>query len=456
MQPHKHRLLHAGVPRPGVCVLLMALAWPSLGVAHELEDEAVPNMPGWRLSAGVALSAIHANQAWPTPRHAGVLLTGEQARDRSGELGLEHAVLGFGLRANRHWSAQWALGQHDRDAPHVEVARVQGEWTVGWWQPGEQLRWRLGRQTVPLGAVIGQAGQLDPFAQAPLAKQTVLNTTWVDGSSSLQWQAAPNDAEGPRLSQVELGVWRARKFPAGPHGAAAPSLRLQGQWGHWRADVGAVWLQPEGRGAAVQGVGGVGHSHGVPDCRVSMAQRICFDGQAQLLAASLATDSDDGRWTLQAAGLWRRERGISARSMAAPPMRATPAACGCKASGAGGPLGRLPRVWSICKHARTCTAPAPACWPPKPASRAHSRSAAPPCRWATAAGRRCSCGWRRAKNAPPPRSPMPPCACCGRAHACWKEAGDGHSAAASPPSSHRCWPGPAGLWPERGPRQPAR
>lgn len=309
MQPHKHRLLNTGVPRPGVCALLMALAWPSLGVAHELEDEAVPDMPGWRLSAGVALSAIHANQAWPTPRHAGVLLTGEQARDRSGELGLEHAMLGVGLRANGHWSAQWALGQHDRDAPHVEVARVQGEWTVGWWQPGEQLRWRLGRQTVPLGAVIGQAGQLDAFAQAPLAKQAVMNTTWVDDGSSLQWQAAASDAIAPRLSQVELGVWRARKFPAGPHGAVAPSLRLQGQWGHWRADVGAVWLHPEGRGAAVQGVGVVGHSHGVPDCRVSMAQRICFDGQAQVVAASLATDSDDGRWTLQAAGLWRRERG---------------------------------------------------------------------------------------------------------------------------------------------------
>ncbi|MBN8489364.1 MAG: hypothetical protein J0M20_16770, partial [Burkholderiales bacterium] len=74
--------------------------------------------------------------------------------------------------------------------------------------------------------------------------------------------------------------------------------------------LASVWLRPEGRGAAAQGQGAFGHSHGVPDCRISMQQRVCFDGDSRLLAASLSGDSDDGRWQLQLGALWRHESGL--------------------------------------------------------------------------------------------------------------------------------------------------
>ena len=65
----------------------------------------------------------------------------------------------------------------------------------------------------------------------------------------------------------------------------------------------------EGRGAAVASAGAAGHSHAVPDCRLSLKQVVCFDGQSDVASASLHWASDDERWTLSAAALGRQDRG---------------------------------------------------------------------------------------------------------------------------------------------------
>jgi hypothetical protein len=281
-------------PRRIVAALLLCT-----GLAHAHEDEhlALPGQPGWRVGGGLALDVAAAQDPWPVARHEGVLLTGQTARDRRNELSLEHVAVGAAARFTPWLAAQLDLGLHDRDQAHVEVARVEASWNA--W------RLRAGRQSPSLGGVVDGAGHFDSFAQAPLAKQAVFNETWIDDGLSLQWQQPAERG----LQALELGAWRARAFPAGPHGPVAPSLKATAVWDHWTAHLFGAWLQPQGRGAAAVSKGTVGHSHGVPDCRLSVANRVCFDGQAQVYGASLSGASDDERWAYSAAGLWRRERG---------------------------------------------------------------------------------------------------------------------------------------------------
>jgi len=272
-----------------------------LAQAHEDEHNGPPLQPGWRLGAGLALDVAAAQDAWPVARHEGVLLTGQTARNRRNELSLEHATVGAAARFTPWLAAQLEVGMHDRDQAHVEVARVEASWQA-WGQP---WRLRAGRQSPSLGGVVDGAGHFDSFAQAPLAKQAVINETWIDDGLTLQWQQPTERG----LQALELGAWRARAFPAGPHGPAAPSLKATAVWDHWTGQIFGAWLQPQGRGAAAVGKGTVGHTHGVPDCRQSVANLACFDGQSQVFGASLSGGSDDERWTYSAAGLWRRERG---------------------------------------------------------------------------------------------------------------------------------------------------
>jgi hypothetical protein len=265
--------------------------------AHEDEHGGLPAQAGWHLDAGLALDLAAARDAWPVARHEGVLLTGQTARDRGQALSLEHATLGAAARVTPWLAAQLEMGLHDRDRPHVEVARIEAQW--------QAWRLRAGRQSPSLGEVVDGAGHFDAFAQAPLAKQAVFIETWIDDGLALRWQQPV--ARG--LRALETGAWRGRAFPGGPQGPVAPSLKATGVWDRWTAELFGAWLQPQGRGAAAVSQGVVGHSHGVPDCRQSLLNRVCFDGQAQVLGASLAGGSNDQRWAYSAAGLWRREHG---------------------------------------------------------------------------------------------------------------------------------------------------
>lgn len=292
------RLRHSDVARRTVWAVLLCTG---LAQAHEDEHNGPPLQPGWQVGGGVALNVAAAQDAWPVSRHEGVLLTGQTARDRRNELSLEHATVGAAARFTPWLAAQFSLGMHDRDQAHVEVARVEASGQA--W--GQLWRLRAGRQSPSLGGAVDGAGHFDNFAQAPLAKQAVFNETWIDDGLTLQWQ----QAEERGLQALEAGVWRGRAFPGGPHGPVSPSLKATGVWDHWTGHLFGAWLQPQGRGAAAVGLGTVGHTHGVPDCRQTVANLACFDGQAQVFGASLSSGSDDERWAYSAAGLWRRERG---------------------------------------------------------------------------------------------------------------------------------------------------
>jgi len=271
-------------------------------LAHEGDAEALPDAPGWRVGVGVAGDWFGGHNPWPVPRHDGVLLNGAVERDRSGEPSLEHGMLDAAVRVHPNFGVQLAYGWHDQDAPHVEIARVQADGVIA----GQRWRWRLGRMPVAMGATIDGAGHFGRFAEAPLALAATVTDSWIDDGSTLAWER-PGDASG--LRGAELGVWRARKFPGGPAGPAAGSLRLDGGIGHVSAHLFMAHLEPEARGAAALGSGPVGHLHGTPDCRQDTLLNVCFDGRTDVAAASIGGDFADGRWSWAAAALWRRERG---------------------------------------------------------------------------------------------------------------------------------------------------
>lgn len=273
------------------------------GHAHEAADGAIPDTPGWRLGVAAAVVASEADGRWPREHSNGVLGTGSAPRRIDGGLHLEHAVLDTGLRLDRVFGAALAVGWHDREAAHVEAARVQARWSSG----KQGLEVGAGRRSVPMGPVIDGAGNFDPtFNQPPLAKRGVLDEQWIDDGLTVAWT---QDVERG-LQKLELGVWRGRSFPAARDGPGVPTLYARLGWGHASAHLFAAHLQPEGRGAGAIGAGAAGHSHGSLDCRSSLAQRVCFDGRSDVVGASAQWSSDDERWAASAAWLARRERGI--------------------------------------------------------------------------------------------------------------------------------------------------
>ncbi len=272
------------------------------GWAHDLNADPIPAMPGLRLGAAVAVSALQSPHIWPAPRDRGVLGSGQTPSDRRG-LHLEHATLEAGLRLTSVLGAHLAVGQHDRDPTHLEAARLEAR------HADARGIWRAsaGRDRVPLGRVITGAGHFDRFALPPLAKRSMLNDDWIDDGLNLRWQA-PAGTVNAGLQDADLGLWRARQFPGGPAGPAAPVLRLRGGWGDFQADVMAAWLAPEARGTVAVS-SSAGHSHSVPDCRSSLQGVVCFDGRSRLLGLSAQWTPHDLPLTAQLAWLGQREDG---------------------------------------------------------------------------------------------------------------------------------------------------
>ncbi len=306
---------------------VLALAWlmgaaallvqPS-AQAHALPEEALPLNPGWQVSAGASLGWVKARQAWPAARYEGVLLTGQTQPSREGELALEQASLGLGLRWLPWLGAELATSAHDGERPHTDTARLEASTALA----GGELRARLGRQSLSLGSTIDAAGHFDGFAQAPLAKLAAFDRDWVEDGLALQWQRPEDDEAGAQLQALELGLWRGRAFPGAPQGPAVPSLRLSGGWEQLSAELFGAWLQPQGRGAAAVSSATSGHSHGVPDCRQSLQNRVCFEGRTQIWGASLAQDGLlGGRFSWRLAGVLRRDRGTLYSSSATAEQR---------------------------------------------------------------------------------------------------------------------------------------
>jgi hypothetical protein len=287
-----------------------ALAWlvAALGAlsaqlvqAHEPGSDALPETPGWQAGAAVALVAPKADDRWPAAAWPGVLINGSAPRDQRGGLRLEHGTLELAARIDRRFGVHVAAGWHDREQVHTEAANLQARFD----RTGDEIEMRLGRDTVRMGAVIDGAGHFDRFSQPPLAKRAVLNDQWIDDGFALAWRRP--DADG--LRALEAGLWRGRAFPGGPAGPAVPSLHLHAGWGHLDAHLAAAHFQPEARGAAAQSLGTTGHVHGSLDCRVSLQQRVCFDGTVDVVGGSLQWEPAQGDWSVALAGLWRHDKG---------------------------------------------------------------------------------------------------------------------------------------------------
>jgi len=297
-------------PRHALAGALLALC--SLAVtAHESASDAAPLANGWQLGAGLVAQAASANGRWPRESRPGLLLQGSAPPRQDGRLRLAGGSAALGARLGDS-SAWLAAALHDDGDLHWEAAlRHEGTRWGGRW------RATAGRQPVPFGAAIDASQSGDGLAQRPLALLAATDNAWVEDGLHLGWQAEPPLDEAadtaPAVRGVGAGLWRARRFPAGPTGPAAPTLHLHLGWGHADLNLGAATMRPGARGAAVARAGQEGHLHGPPDCREGLAQKVCFDGRVSLWLASLALQPEEGplartRWTLGA--VQRSEDGL--------------------------------------------------------------------------------------------------------------------------------------------------
>jgi hypothetical protein len=117
-----------------LAALALTAALTGTAWAHDVTEDPIPGLPGWRLGAGLAASGLQATRSvWPAARYSGVLGDGTTPASRRGGT-LEHATLDVGLRLNDWIGATAALGRHGSDAAHAEAARLearlplQGDW----------------------------------------------------------------------------------------------------------------------------------------------------------------------------------------------------------------------------------------------------------------------------------------------------------------------------------------
>ena len=272
----------------------------SPSMAHDVAADSVPELPGWRIGVGVAVTAIGANEPIPSPTLPGVLDTGQSAPDQRG-LGLEHATIGAGLRLNDMFGANLAVGWHVGESAHLEAAWLQARWAAeaAWITLG------AGRAKVPMGTVLSNTGDFGRFSLVPLVKRGSLNEDWYDEGTVLTWRST----DASVLRSVDIGLWRGTGFPGGGDLPLVPALHAQLALGEVEADAFFAYLQPKGRGTYARGTTSSGHTHGVPNCEVSLTGLVCFDGRVNLLGGSLSWASHDLPVTLVAAALWRDEQG---------------------------------------------------------------------------------------------------------------------------------------------------
>jgi hypothetical protein len=279
----------------------LALLGAGLAQAHETGDGSIPESPGLQIGASAALAYLRSDNPLPAVRLPGVLGMGDTPTDqRKGRL--EHGTLEAGIRLSPMLGATVAAGWHDKEPVHTEVAWLEA-------RPGMGSEWAIGagRNRVPLGAVVGNAGHFDRYAQTPLAKRATFNGDWIEDGVNASWR--PHlDGAWSWLEAVDVGAWRATRFPGSSDAPWAPVVHLRASLGDVGLDGFASRLQPRGRGAYVQRANS-GHTHTAPQCSTSLRDITCFDGTVDVLGGSAVWDTPITGLQLTAAGLLRRERG---------------------------------------------------------------------------------------------------------------------------------------------------
>lgn len=216
---------------------------------------------------------------------------------------LEHAMLSVGVRLHATLGASLGVGKHGTDPWHIENAWLE-------WRPQCNAEWSLGagRNRVPVGQIIDVGGHLDVFAQTPLAKRAVFEGDWVEDGLNLNWQPHRHGWLW-HIQRVDFGVWNAQRFPGSENVSLAPVLRIRADAGaHIVVDGFISRIRANARGSHIQRPE-VGHSHAAPDCGTSLVQVTCFDGDVNLLGISLDWQTPIPQIQLQAAALWRHEKG---------------------------------------------------------------------------------------------------------------------------------------------------
>jgi hypothetical protein len=293
------------VSTAALCALL-ALG-PHTAQAHDAGDTNIPATPGLQINAAAAVGYQRASQPVPAPRLAGVLGLGDTPANLRG-WALEHGTLGTGVRLTPLLGATVTVGKHGSERAHTETAWVEA-------RPSANSNFTLGagRNRMPLGPVIGNAGHLDRYGQMPLIKRAAFNGDWIEDGVNLSWRPHLEGAF-EWLQGIDAGLWRARRFPGSENAAWAPTVRAHAAgavWrnaGDWEADVFYSRLEPQGRGAYVQRSNS-GHIHTAPQCSGSLRNITCFDGAVDLLGASASWDTPLVGVRLTAAGVLRKERG---------------------------------------------------------------------------------------------------------------------------------------------------
>ena len=269
--------------------------------AHETTHSGLPEAPGVRVDASAALAHWDADSSVPAPRFGGTLGLGDTPNDlRGGHL--EHATLGLGVRLLPQLGANVTMGWHGSDQRHVETAWLHAQPSAD-----SPLSLGAGRNRVPIGPVLRNAGHLDRYGQMPLAKRATFNGDWIDDGINATWRPQLGGALA-WLDVVDVGLWKAQRFPGSTGSDWAPVLHLGARWGQASVDAFYSHLRPQGRGAYVQSTTS-GHVHTAPACEASLRGITCFDGQVDLLGGSATWHTPLRGVQLSAAALWRRERG---------------------------------------------------------------------------------------------------------------------------------------------------
>jgi hypothetical protein len=286
---------------PMALAALLAIGFETPAFAHERPDRLIPEEPGGRISAAIATAWFGSSRPVPAPRLTGILGMGDTPDDQRGWR-LEHGTVAAGIRASSSLGAVLALGWHDGEPAHVEAA-----WLELRESPGSSLAIGVGRNRIPLGTPIADAGHFDHYGQTPLAKRAAFSGDWIGDGVSLSWRPHFEDTFS-WVDQVDLGVWDARRFPGSESASLAAVLRLRASWGAIAVDGFYAHLRARGRGAYVQRTNS-GHVHTAPRCNSSLRDITCFDGDVDLFGASIEWDTPLEGLDLAAAGVLRREDG---------------------------------------------------------------------------------------------------------------------------------------------------
>lgn len=315
------RSLSRWLTLPLVCGLAVSAAgWPERAAVAHPADGLAPADPGLAVGLSAAGGWWRADEPLPAVRLPGVTGTGERPEDGRG-WALEHATVGAGLRWTRNVAASVAVGWHGDGEHHVETAWLQLDLDDPLARTGDEgdrfadsdqrsVTLGAGRHRVPIGATLERAGHFDRYSQMPLAKRAAFNGDWIEDGLNLRWTPHAGDGRpGLRwLEAIDLGLWRARRFPGGHDGPMAPLLHARVRLGSLAVDGFFTRMKPDGRGSFV-GRDDAGHTHSAPRCDSALDEVACFGGRVDLFGASANWTTPIRGVTVDVAALVRRERG---------------------------------------------------------------------------------------------------------------------------------------------------